>query len=341
MNTEFRKPLPGTGLDYFDARAAVDAITPGAWDGLPYVSRVLAENLVRRCEPSQLRASLQQLVERRRDLDFPWFPARVVCHDILGQTALVDLAGLRDAIADAGGDPAKVNPVVPVQLIVDHSLAVECGGYQPDAFARNRAIEDRRNEDRFHFIDWTKQAFKNVDVIPPGNGIMHQINLEKMSPVVYTRDGVAFPDTCVGTDSHTPHVDALGVIAIGVGGLEAENVMLGLASWMRMSTGNRPFSDRTNLAQAATSSRSCKYARASGEFLAPKCIFARGRNRTSGRTSTCATWPRACTPASVRPATVSCGASPSRNTVASAASISPCTVRSPGWRAHPEKPVPS
>ena len=234
MNTEFRKPLPGTGLDYFDARAAVDAITPGAWDGLPYVSRVLAENLVRRCEPSQLRASLQQLVERRRDLDFPWFPARVVCHDILGQTALVDLAGLRDAIADAGGDPAKVNPVVPVQLIVDHSLAVECGGYLPDAFNRNRAIEDRRNEDRFHFIDWTKRAFENVDVIPPGNGIMHQINLEKMSPVIYTQDGVAFPDTCVGTDSHTPHVDALGVIAIGVGGLEAENVMLGRASWMRL-----------------------------------------------------------------------------------------------------------
>jgi aconitate hydratase len=177
--------------------------------------------------------SLTQLIERKRDLDFPWFPARVVCHDILGQTALVDLAGLRDAIADKGGDPAKVNPVVPVQLIVDHSLAVECGGFDPDAFAKNRAIEDRRNEDRFHFIDWTKQAFKNVDVIPPGNGIMHQINLEKMSPVIQA-DGVAFPDTCVGTDSHTPHVDALGVIAIGVGGLEAENVMLGRASWMRL-----------------------------------------------------------------------------------------------------------
>ena len=158
----------------------------------------------------------------------------MVCHDILGQTALVDLAGLRDAIADKGGDPAKVNPVVPVQLIVDHSLAVECGGYDPQAFEKNRAIEDRRNEDRFHFIDWTKQAFQNVDVIPPGNGIMHQINLEKMSPVIYVQDGVAFPDTCVGTDSHTPHVDALGVIAIGVGGLEAENVMLGRASWMRL-----------------------------------------------------------------------------------------------------------
>ncbi|MFG0402177.1 Fe/S-dependent 2-methylisocitrate dehydratase AcnD [Pseudomonas sp. zjy_11] len=234
MNTAYRKHLPGTDLDYFDARAAVEAIKPGAYDGLPYTSRVLAENLVRRCDPATLDASLSQLIERKRDLDFPWFPARVVCHDILGQTALVDLAGLRDAIADKGGDPAQVNPVVPVQLIVDHSLAVECGGYDPQAFEKNRAIEDRRNEDRFHFINWTKKAFKNVDVIQPGNGIMHQINLEKMSPVVHSDHGVAYPDTCVGTDSHTPHVDALGVIAIGVGGLEAENVMLGRASWMRL-----------------------------------------------------------------------------------------------------------
>jgi aconitate hydratase len=234
MNTAYRKPLPGTTLDYFDARAAVEALEPGAYDRLPYTARVHAENLVRKCDPTILSECLEQIVERKRDRDFPWFPARVVCHDILGQTALVDLAGLRDAIAEQGGDPAQVNPVVPVQLIVDHSLAVECGGYDPNAFAKNRAIEDRRNEDRFHFIDWTKRAFRNVDVIPPGNGIMHQINLEKMSPVIQVQDGVAFPDTCVGTDSHTPHVDALGVIAVGVGGLEAENVMLGRASWMRL-----------------------------------------------------------------------------------------------------------
>ena len=234
MNTKYRKQLPGSGLDYFDAREAVEAIKPGAYDTLPYTSRVLAENLVRRCEPALLTDALKQLIERKRDIDFPWYPARVVCHDILGQTALVDLAGLRDAIADKGGDPAKVNPVVPVQLIVDHSLAVEHAGFEKDAFALNRAIEDRRNEDRFHFIDWTKDAFDNMDVVPAGNGIMHQINLERMSPVIFTKDGVAFPDTLVGTDSHTPHVDALGVIAIGVGGLEAENVMLGRASWMRL-----------------------------------------------------------------------------------------------------------
>ena len=247
MNSAYRKPLPGTALDYFDARAAVDAIQPGAYARLPYTSRVLAENLVRRCDPANLADALGQLIARRQDLDFPWYPARVVCHDILGQTALVDLAGLRDAIAEKGGDPAQVNPVVPTQLIVDHSLAVEYGGFDADAFAKNRAIEDRRNEDRFHFIEWTKTAFKNVDVIPAGNGIMHQINLEKMSPVIQARDGVAFPDTCVGTDSHTPHVDALGVIAVGVGGLEAETVMLGRASMMRLPdiigvrlTGKRP-----------------------------------------------------------------------------------------------------
>jgi iron-sulfur-dependent 2-methylisocitrate dehydratase len=234
MNTTHRKNLPGTALDYFDAREAVDALEAGAYDKLPYTSKVLAENLVRRCDPETLHACLRQLIERRRDLDFPWFPARVVCHDILGQTALVDLAGLRDAIAAQGGDPTLVNPVVPTQLVVDHSLAVECGGFDPDAFAKNRAIEDRRNEDRFDFIEWTKKAFKNVDVIPPGNGILHQINLERMSPVVQVSDNVAYPDTLVGTDSHTPMVDALGVIAIGVGGLEAESVMLGRASWMRL-----------------------------------------------------------------------------------------------------------
>ena len=240
--TNYRKTLPNSSIDYYDTRAAINAIQAGAYDALPYTSRVLAEQLVRKsCDyispsenPNYLTECLTQLIERKQTMDFPWFPARVVCHDILGQTALVDLAGLRDAIAEQGGDPAKVNPVVPTQLIVDHSLAVECGGYDPDAFAKNRAIEDRRNEDRFHFIDWCATAFENVNVIPAGNGIMHQINLEKMSPVIQNRDGVAFPDTCVGTDSHTPHVDALGVIAIGVGGLEAETVMLGRASMMRL-----------------------------------------------------------------------------------------------------------
>lgn len=235
-NTSYRTNLNGK-IDYFDARAAVNTIQAGAYETLPYTSRILAENLVRKAEgvPDEtLKSWLSQLIERKQEIDFPWFPGRVVCHDILGQTALVDLAGLRDAIAEKGGDPSKVNPVVQTQLIVDHSLAVECGGFDPNAFTKNRAIEERRNEDRFHFINWTKTAFDNVDVIPAGNGIMHQINLEKMSPVIQVQNGVAFPDTCVGTDSHTPHVDALGVISVGVGGLEAETVMLGRASMMRL-----------------------------------------------------------------------------------------------------------
>ena len=140
LNTAYRKSLAGTQLDWFDAQAAVDTLSPGAWAKMSYTAKIHAENLVRRADPSMLNAYLGQLIERRSDLDFPWFPARVVCHDILGQTALVDLAGLRDAIAEQGGDPAQINPVVPTQLIVDHSLAVECGGFDPDAFSKNREI---------------------------------------------------------------------------------------------------------------------------------------------------------------------------------------------------------
>ena len=233
-NDKYLKELEGFNTSFYDVKAAVEDITPGSFEKLNYTSRVLAENLIRKCPSEDLKDSLIQLIEKRTDKDFPWFPSRVICHDILGLTAFVDLAGLREAVASKGGNPDKVNPVVPTQLIVDHSLAVECGGFDPDAFQKNRDIEDRRNADRFHFINWTKEAFNNVDVIPPGNGIMHQINLEKMSPVVHNIDGIASPDTLVGTDSHTPHVDALGVIAVGVGGLEAENVMLGNPSYMRV-----------------------------------------------------------------------------------------------------------
>jgi len=233
-NEKYLKQLDGLDTKYYDVKSAVEDIKAGSFAKLNYTSRVLAENLLRKCPSVDLKDSLIQLIEKRTDKDFPWYPSRVICHDILGLTAFVDLAGLREAVASKGVDPQKINPVVPTQLIVDHSLAVECGGFDPDAFQKNRDIEDRRNADRFDFINWTKKAFDNVDVIPPGHGIMHQINLEKMSPVIHNIDGIAFPDTLVGTDSHTPHVDALGVIAVGVGGLEAENVMLGNPSYMRV-----------------------------------------------------------------------------------------------------------
>ena len=231
---KYLKTLDGLDIKYYDIKEAIEDIQPGSFEKLNYTSRILAENLIRRCPSEDLVESLKQIIEKRDDKDFPWYPSRVICHDILGLTALVDLAGLREAIAQKGGDPYSVNPVVPTQLIVDHSLAVECGGFDKDAFIKNRKIEERRNVDRFHFINWTKLAFDNVDVIPPGNGIMHQINLEKMSPVIHVNDDIASPDTLVGTDSHTPHVDSLGVIAVGVGGLEAENVMLGNPSFMRL-----------------------------------------------------------------------------------------------------------
>ena len=164
MNEPFKKPLPGTDLYYFDTREAIENIEAGAYDKLPFCSKVLCENLVRRCPPEDLTAALKQHIEGKQDLDFPWYPARVVCHDILGQTAFVDLAGLRDAIAEQGGDPSKVNPIVPTQLIVDHSLAVEHAGFEENAFEKNRAIEERRNDDRFHFINWCQYAFDNVNV---------------------------------------------------------------------------------------------------------------------------------------------------------------------------------
>jgi 2-methylcitrate dehydratase (2-methyl-trans-aconitate forming) len=233
-NKNHLRALPETALSYFDVQTAVDAIAQGAFAKLPLTSRVLAENILRKCEAGLINNALRQLIERKRDLDFPWHPARVILQDILGATALVDMAGLRDAIAEKGGDPTQINPVVPSQLVVDHSLAVEHAGFDKDAFAKNRAIEERRNFDRFHFIDWAKKAFKNVDVVPQGNGILHQINIERMSPVVQVLDGIAFPDTLVGTDSHTPMINALGVVGIGVGGLEAESVMLGRAVWLRL-----------------------------------------------------------------------------------------------------------
>jgi len=218
MNTLYRKPLPGTQLDYFDARAAVEALQPGAWATLPYTARVHAENIVRRADPATVNDCLRQLIERKRDRDFPWYPARVVCHDILGQTALVDLAGLRDAIAKEGGDPAQVNPVVPVQLIVDHSLAVECGGFDPEAFTKNRAHRrpPQRRPLSLHRVDEKSLCQRGCD---PGGERDHAPDQSGKN----VARGPCRP-RC-GLPRHLrrhrqPHPalsDALGVIAVGVG----------------------------------------------------------------------------------------------------------------------------
>ena len=140
-NDKYLKKLEGFDTSFYDVKAAVEDITPGSFEKLNYISRVLAENLLRKCPSEDLKDSLVQLIEKRTDKDFPWYPSRVVTHDILGLTALVDLAGLREAVEAGGGDPRQVNPVVPTQLIVDHSLAVECGGFDPEAFQKNRDIE--------------------------------------------------------------------------------------------------------------------------------------------------------------------------------------------------------
>jgi aconitate hydratase len=234
VSSEYIRPLPETPWRYLDVRAALEARWPRAFERLPYAARILAENVLRKAPAEEREAALEQIAQFRRDRDIPWRPHRVVGHDILGLTALVDLAGLRDVVAERGGDPAQVDARVPVELIIDHSLSVEHDGADPEALAKNQAVEARRNADRFDFLRWAARAFRNVRVVPPGQGIMHQINLEKLSPVIAREGELAFPDTCIGTDSHTPHVNALGVIAVGVGGLEAENVMLGHPSWLRL-----------------------------------------------------------------------------------------------------------
>lgn len=179
MNNQYRKTLPDTQLEYFDVRQAVEDIQPGAYDQLPYTSKVLAEQLVRRCEPEILTESLQQLIERLQTRDFPWYPARVVCHDILGQTALVDLAGLRDAIAEQGGDPAKVNPVVPTQLIVDHSLAVEYGGFDPDAFEKIALLKTAVMKTGFILLTGLKLHLKMLMSFPPETALCTRLTLKK------------------------------------------------------------------------------------------------------------------------------------------------------------------
>ncbi|MBS0444699.1 MAG: aconitate hydratase AcnA [Proteobacteria bacterium] len=221
-----RLTLPDAAGTVVDVRAAAARV--GRYDDLPYAARVFAENLVRRSDPAALPEALEALLRRDGTRDFAYYPARVVLQDLLGTPALVDLAGLRDALAERGGDPRRVNPAVPTQLVVDHSLNVDVAGDVPDALARNMRIEAERNAERFAFLGWARRAFRNVDIVMPGHGILHQVNLERLSPVMRQQaDGLVFPDTLVGTDSHTTMINALGVVGWGVGGIEAESVMLG------------------------------------------------------------------------------------------------------------------
>ena len=193
---------------------------------LPYTLRVLLENVLRSGDEAGVRAVAALGSARRavaRDLVLP---SRVLLQDFTGVPAVVDLAAMRDAIAELGGDPARINPLIPAELVIDHSVQVDLFASR-GAFARNVELEVERNRERYAFLRWGQSSLRDFKVVPPGTGICHQVNLEYLARVVESRDGVAFPDTVVGLDSHTTMVNGLGVLGWGVGGIEAEAAMLG------------------------------------------------------------------------------------------------------------------
>ena len=193
---------------------------------LPYSLKVLLENLLRHGEDDGVEALAQWVADDEPATEIAYTPARVLMQDFTGVPAIVDLAAMRDAIADLGGDPSRINPLVPVELVIDHSIQVDVFAERM-AFQRNAELEFERNRERYAFLRWGQTAFDNFSVVPPNTGICHQVNLEYLARVVETRDGQAFPDTLVGTDSHTTMVNGLGVLGWGVGGIEAEAAMLG------------------------------------------------------------------------------------------------------------------
>ncbi len=221
---------------YYSLEAAA-AAGLGDVQRLPYSLKVLLENLLRwedgrTVTVDDAKAVAAWLQDRRSDAEIAYHPARVLMQDFTGVPAVVDLAAMRDAVVAAGGDPARINPLSPVDLVIDHSVMVDVFG-TPDAAARNEEMEFRRNGERYAFLRWGQNAFDNFRVVPPGTGICHQVNLEYLSQVVWTSEDngtvLAYPDTVVGTDSHTTMVNGLAVLGWGVGGIEAEAAMLGQA----------------------------------------------------------------------------------------------------------------
>jgi len=230
-----------SSLNSFDARDTLkvgdssyefyrlDAV-PGT-EKLPYSLKVLAENLLRTEDGANITSDHIQAIANwdpsaDPSVEIQFTPARVIMQDFTGVPCIVDLATMREAVGDLGGDPEKVNPLAPADLVIDHSVIADLFG-RPDAFERNVEIEYQRNGERYQFLRWGQGAFNDFKVVPPGTGIVHQVNIEYLASVVMERDGVAYPDTCVGTDSHTTMVNGLGVLGWGVGGIEAEAAMLG------------------------------------------------------------------------------------------------------------------
>ncbi|HEY0998945.1 MAG TPA: aconitate hydratase AcnA, partial [Streptosporangiaceae bacterium] len=198
---------------------------------LPFSLKILLENLLRNEDGANITASQITALAgwdpaAEPDTEIQFTPARVILQDLTGVPAVVDLAAMREAMQALGGDPTKINPLIPAELVIDHSVVADVFG-SPDAFSRNVEIEFQRNRERFQFLRWGQEAFSQFKVVPPGTGIVHQVNIEYLARVVMTRDHNAYPDTCVGTDSHTTMQNGLGVLGWGVGGIEAEAAMLG------------------------------------------------------------------------------------------------------------------
>jgi aconitate hydratase len=235
-NTDYAKPLPieGSSVTYFDFNQYA-ADTGASVERLPYSIRILVENLLRKLDGRVVtEADLSSIVRWQKTYDapveIPYHPARVLMQDFTGVPAVVDLAAMRDAVKALGEDPARVNPLVPTELVVDHSIQVDYFGTD-DALEKNVALEYERNSERYELLKWAQKSFSNFKVVPPNSGICHQVNLENLGRVVITQDesghSTAYPDTVVGTDSHTPMINGIGVMGWGVGGIEAEAVMLG------------------------------------------------------------------------------------------------------------------
>jgi aconitate hydratase len=205
---------------------------PGAGAAaLPFSLKVLLENLLRTEDGANITAAhIRALAgwdpEAEPDTEIQFTPARVIMQDFTGVPCVVDLATMREAVVELGGDPKRVNPLAPAELVIDHSVITDVFG-RADALERNIEFEYQRNGERYQFLRWGQTAFDEFKVVPPGTGIVHQVNIEYLARVVFNRDGVAYPDTLVGTDSHTTMVNGLGVLGWGVGGIEAEAAMLG------------------------------------------------------------------------------------------------------------------
>src|SRR3984957_1006071 len=215
----------------------LDAVA-GAQD-LPFSLKILLENLLRTEDGLNVTAEHARALGEwdpaaEPDTEIPFSPARVLMQDLTGVPAVVDLAAMREAMQALGGDAARINPLVPAELVIDHSVIADVFG-RPDAFERNVALEFQRNKERFAFLRWGQEALRQFKVVPPGTGIVHQVNIEHLARVVMTQPAsqaggdvtLAYPDTCVGTDSHTTMQNGLGVLGWGVGGIEAEAAMLG------------------------------------------------------------------------------------------------------------------